>query len=107
MLTDRGRLYIRFGEPDEIQQEIMPTQGTQLDGRVSELVDENPAASLLATNDRVDNRPYEVWIYTRQGSPLFPEREQGTSVTGLRFVFVDETGTGDYILRYSSDFIGY
>jgi GWxTD domain-containing protein len=107
MLTDRGRLYIRFGEPDEIQRELLPTGGSQLDQQVGSLTKENITGSLLATNDVIDTRPYEIWTYTRQGTPLFPERERTTTVTGLRFVFVDETGTGHYVLRYSSDFIGY
>ena len=52
-------------------------------------------------------RPFEIWIYARRGVPLFPEREFGTSLTGLRFIFIDETGTGNYVLRYSKDFIDY
>ena len=74
---------------------------------MGELTEENAEGRLLATNDETDTRPYEIWTYTRQGTPLFPEREFTTSLTGLRFVFVDETGTGRYVLRYSSDFIGY
>lgn len=107
MLTDRGRIYIRFGEPDEIQHELLPTQDTQLDQQVPELSEENAAGKLLSSKDEIDTRPYEIWTYTRQGTPLFPERERTTTVTGLRFVFVDETGTGHYVLRYQSDFIGY
>ncbi len=107
MLSDRGRMYIRFGEPDEIERELLPTQDNQLDQLVAGLSEQNAAGRTLATNDEVDTRPYEIWTYTRQGSPLFPDRERTTSVTGLKFVFVDESGTGRYILRYSSDFIGY
>jgi GWxTD domain-containing protein len=107
MLTDRGRIYIRFGEPDEVQHELLPTQDTQLDQQVPELSEENAAGKLLSSKDEIDTRPYEIWTYTRQGTPLFPERERTTTVTGLRFVFVDETGTGHYVLRYQSDFIGY
>ena len=59
------------------------------------------------TSDTVDTRPYEVWDYTRQGTPLFPEREFATSLTGLQFVFIDETGTGHWVLRYQSDFVNY
>lgn len=108
MLTDRGRIYIRFGEPDEVQREVLPTQReSQLGGQVRDLTEENISGSMLTNKDVVDTRPYEIWDYTRQGEPLFPERERTTSVTGLRFVFIDETGTGHYVLRYSSDFIGY
>ncbi len=53
--TDRGEVYIRFGEPDEV--EVHPFNfGT---------------------------RPYQVWTYYR---------------SGRRFIFVDETGGGDYQL---------
>jgi GWxTD domain-containing protein len=107
MITDRGRIYIRFGEPDEVERELMPTVDHQLDRQVDDLAKENAEGKLLATNDETDTRPYEIWTYTRQGEPLFPNREFSTSVTGLKFVFVDETGTGKYVLRYSSNFIGY
>ena len=107
MLTDRGRIYIRFGEPDEIERELIPTKNRQLDGLVGDLNRENPKGRTLATHDEIDVRPFEIWTYTQQGTPLFPGREFTTSKTGLRFVFVDETGTGTYVLRYSSDFIGY
>ena len=107
MLTDRGRMYIRFGQPDEITRELMPTQDRQLDQQVREIIREDATGTLLSTPDEVDTRPYEIWQYIRQGAPLFPEREATTSVTGLRFIFVDETGTGRFILRYTSDFIAY
>ncbi len=53
--TDRGEVYIRFGEPDDV--EVHPFNfGT---------------------------RPYQVWTYYR---------------SGRRFIFVDETGGGDFEL---------
>lgn len=108
MLTDRGRMYIRFGPADEITQELVPTGASPLDNQIADITGEDGAiGELLATNDGFDGRPYEIWEYTRQGYPLFPERERTTSVTGLRLVFVDETGTGYYVLRYTSDFLAY
>jgi GWxTD domain-containing protein len=53
--TDRGRVYIRYGEPDTIESEPVPQYGY----------------------------PSLVWRYDR---------------LGLRFVFVDRTGFGDYRL---------
>lgn len=107
MLTDQGRLFIRYGPPDEIDRELMPTQGQQLDRQVGDLTQENAQGSRLGTSDAVDTRPYEIWYYTRQGAPLFPERERGVTTSGLRFIFVDDTGAGHWTLHYSSDFIGY
>ena len=53
--TDRGEVFIRFGEPD--------------------FVESHPF--------EYDSRPYEVWYYNR---------------VGRRFIFVDDTGGGDYRL---------
>jgi GWxTD domain-containing protein len=107
MLTDQGRIYIRYGAPDEIERELMPTQGRQLDARVGDLSQENAQGVRLSTPDEVDTRPYEIWHYTRQGAPLFPDRERGLTKSGLQFIFVDDTGAGHWRLHYSSDFIGY
>lgn len=103
MLTDRGRIYIRFGEPDEIERQVMPIEGDDLQQYVPGLTRQDPSGKLLVD----EHRPFEIWDYTQQGQPLFPEREKSTTVTGLQFVFVDETGVGHYMLHYSSDFIGY
>jgi GWxTD domain-containing protein len=53
--TDRGRVYILYGKPDEIQSYPM----------------------------EIDRDPMEVWYYFDGGK---------------RFVFIDETGFGDYVL---------
>ena len=67
----------------------------------------DPALQRLETADSFDTRPFEIWIYTRQGRPLFPERELDTPQDGLQFIFVDETGTGSYRLRYGAEDINY
>ena len=103
MLTDRGRIYIRFGEPDEVTRQVMPVEGDDLEQYVPGLARENATGRLLVG----EHRPFEIWSYTQRGVPLFPDRETGTTVTGLEFVFVDETNVGHYVLQYSSDFIGY
>jgi GWxTD domain-containing protein len=59
--SDRGRVYILYGEPDRVT--IKP---------------QNP-----------DERPYEVWFY---------HDIEG----GVKFLFVDETGFGDYRLMTSN-----
>ena len=59
--TDRGRILIRYGEPDE----------------------------KLSRPQAGETRPYEVWKYTR-GRPR-------------KFVFMDETGFGHYVLLYSDE----
>ena len=53
--TDRGEVYIRYGEPDQVE--------------------EHPF--------NFGTRPYQIWTYYR---------------SGRRFIFIDESGSGDYEL---------
>jgi GWxTD domain-containing protein len=62
--SDRGRVYIQYGPPDQI--------------------DLHPST--------MDNRPYERWLYYR-----LPDQSGGNY-----FIFVDETGYGNYQLRHST-----
>jgi GWxTD domain-containing protein len=103
MFSDRGRIWIRYGEPDEIKVERMPTLdrstlGRQLDGLPS------TAREALTRNDAgtADFRPYEIWTYQFRGQELSPGHRLSEISSGMKFVFVDEQGYGDYLLRYSS-----
>jgi len=103
MFSDRGRIWIQFGEPDEVQIERLPvsekTLGVVVDGQI-------PKASkdLLTTPDTgvVDTRPYEIWTYHLRGHEVVPRHRMNEISAGMKFVFVDEQGYGDYTLRYSS-----
>ncbi|HYQ88858.1 MAG TPA: GWxTD domain-containing protein [Candidatus Binatia bacterium] len=103
MFSDRGRIWIQFGEPDEVQIERLPvsekTLGIVVDGQI-------PKASkdLLTNPDTgvVDTRPYEIWTYHLRGHEMIPRHRMNEMSAGMKFVFVDEQGYGDYTLRYSS-----
>jgi GWxTD domain-containing protein len=103
MFSDRGRIWIQFGEPDEVQIERLPvsekTLGVVVDGQI-------PKASkdLLTNPDTgvVDTRPYEIWTYNLRGHEMVPRHRMNEVSAGMKFVFVDEQGYGDYTLRYSS-----
>jgi GWxTD domain-containing protein len=103
MFSDRGRVYIRYGEPDEIRIERLPVNDRTLGFALN---DEIPTeSSRRVTNPSsgvVDTRPFEIWTYHLRGHEIVPR--PGISETGssLKFVFVDDQGYGDYILRYSS-----
>ena len=53
-----------------------------------------------------DMRPFEVWIYEGE-IPLPPDADLNTNRNvrhrRLVFLFVDEHGLGDYVLRYSNE----
>jgi GWxTD domain-containing protein len=103
MFTDRGRIWIRYGEPDEIKIERMPTIDRSTLGR--QIEDLPPSAQeALTRNDTgtTDFRPYEIWTYQFRGRELSPGHRLSEISSGMKFVFVDEQGYGEYLLRYSS-----
>lgn len=103
MFSDRGRIYIRYGEPDDVKIERVPVAGRNL-GR--DLVGEIPEASRRQVTDvqsgTVDDRPYEIWTYDMKGKELVPRFGTNEISSGVKFVFVDEQGYGEYTLKYSS-----
>jgi GWxTD domain-containing protein len=107
MLSDRGRIYIRYGEPDEIRQQVIPAGSGTLQDVAREIatIDDDPA--FIQLKKRAiggDERAFEVWTYNRAwGSEN--ERLRGGSQNRLvrKFVFVDEEGYGNYTLKYSSE----
>ncbi len=108
MMSDRGRIYVRYGEPDELRQQVMPTGNASLREVAREIaqVDDDPAYIQLRRPAGVgsDDRAFEVWTYIRVlGSES--ERLTGGSQRRMvrKFVFVDEEGYGNYTLRYSSE----
>jgi GWxTD domain-containing protein len=109
MFSDQGRVFIRYGTPDEILHQVMPAGDETL---TKELLD------IIANEDRVmgevnqkgpggDQRPYEVWVY--EGDiPLPFDADPDAQVVRvnkrhLLFLFVDEQGLGTYTLRYSTE----
>ncbi len=79
--TDRGRIYIQYGPPDEI--------------------DSHPAGS-----DRI-KAPYEEWLYrhivgahgTIQSRASFSEGKRPDTYGAAAFTFVDKTGTRNFTLE--------
>jgi GWxTD domain-containing protein len=104
MLSDRGRVYIRYGPPDEITQELNP-QDQELIANVLPLETTGDSyqqmRGIQGQNPR-DDRAYEIWKYQIRGDPLFPEMELGVQKTGLEFIFVDDLGYGDMRLIYTN-----
>ena len=130
-LSDRGRVYIRLGPPNEIQEEAVPNHlaGTGSEDLI-EKVDDPYAPSdheipLSSDDDRhASSRAasafehsrvigvsgeivsYELWIYAGHGSPLLPVDGAVGIDTGLRLLFVDTTGVGSFRLRDTSAKLG-
>ena len=109
MFSDQGRVFIRYGTPDEILHQVMPAGDETLTKML---------LAIIASEDRVmgsvnqkgpggDQRPYEVWIY--EGDiPLPFDTDPDAQVVRvnkrhLLFLFVDEQGLGTFTLRYSTE----
>ena len=108
MDSDRGRTYIRYGEPDEVRREVMPTNGLQVDDIAKAVAAENgfeEAVPLKGRGAGGDMRSFEIWTYDLLVHP------HGDAAKNLGprhpmkriFVFVDEEGYGNYVLRYTND----
>jgi GWxTD domain-containing protein len=102
MFSDRGRIWIRYGEPDEILAERMPTLDKTLGYQLGDLPQSARETLTKLESGTADIRPYEIWTYQMRGHEIVPRIHMNEVSSGLKFVFVDEQGYGDYILRYSS-----
>ncbi|MBD3161143.1 MAG: GWxTD domain-containing protein [Candidatus Eisenbacteria bacterium] len=104
MLTDRGRVYIRYGPPDEVTKELNPQDqdvlARILPGEVQG--DRRDIIQKPGQYDVRDNRAYEIWTYQVRGEPLFPEQMNPVQRTGLKFIFVDDLGYGNMRLIYTN-----
>ncbi len=119
-ITDRGQIFIRFGPPEEFISESVPLNRTDLDEAIDKLEDQykvivHNTREGLGTEDvqiydiannrskpyrgaGMDTGGYEMWLYTIKGKPLFKRDQLMTIDSGLRFLFVDKDGVGNYIL---------
>jgi GWxTD domain-containing protein len=123
ILTDQGRVYVRYGPPDDVDYQYSssgfgPGNGTE---RVSDpaeraTISSRPSASFLETDEflegdvsglgsqrgsaTVKSKALEVWTYDGRGRSLRPDRQDlsQSGHRGLKFVFADEMGNGDYRL---------
>jgi GWxTD domain-containing protein len=108
MFSDMGRVFIRYGEPSEVQKQVMPAGDETLRQVVEELsyTEDRDINGVRPQGLGGDMRPYEVWTYEGNiPTPLDadPNVPRGTRHQKLLFLFVDDHGLGDYRLRYSNE----
>jgi GWxTD domain-containing protein len=127
-LTDRGKIYIKYGPPDDIQSfysdyefirdkrdmegsaNAVPTDpfarvgiktGTTTGGDAGGSgVDEY---SDQRGGTTIHGKPYETWSYDGPGEPVRRLSERISSSAAMSFMFVDERGIGDFKMIYSSE----
>lgn len=107
LLSDRGRVWVRFGEADEVSVQLNPQDEELLwrvlPGEIEGSADDSDTR-MRQTRHRTpqDDRAYEIWEYTANGDPLLPEYVPPGQASSLKFIFVDEFGIGDYTLVYTN-----
>ncbi len=116
-LTDRGRMLIMLGEPDEIRVDVVPENKESLIDAVTELHGIAEGSEINPALERdlghvglggpgspgVESEAFEMWIYRLGGDPLLPETRLGLREVDLKLIFVDRRGTGEYSLEFSSE----
>jgi GWxTD domain-containing protein len=110
MFTDMGRVFIRYGQPDEIERQVVPA-GDQDLSRVQAALNEaqgRPTGVIDSPGPGGDQRPWELWIYEEGWvrRPLAAPRDAVLNPKQRRrllFLFVDEQGYGDFRLRFSTE----
>jgi GWxTD domain-containing protein len=121
---DRGLVYLLLGEPDELQQQVVPLNGDDFEDAVSRVFDpwtperhgssakdgfgipiikssEVQAELRQRVNSFGFENAHELWLYDSGGWQLSPNQFSGNSM-GLRFLFVDRSGTGMYSLELTN-----
>ena len=111
LISDRGRVFVRFGEPDEVSVQLNPQDEELLWQVLPQEIEESAddaTTRMHQTRHRtpLDNRAYEIWEYAGRGDPLLPDYVPPGQSMNLKFIFVDEFGVGDYSLVYTNLFGG-
>ena len=108
MFSDMGRVFVRYGEPSDIDRQVIPAGAETLRQMIQQLTfsENREVGSVQSQGLGGDMRPYEVWTY--EGSipnPVDADPGMHRSVRHKRliFLFVDEHGLGDFRMRYSNE----
>jgi GWxTD domain-containing protein len=129
-LTDRGRLYIKYGQPDDIQSHYSDYEWVQGSREMSGSTDPVPTDPFSRVGIKtgspaegswdqagstaeqhadqrggstVHGKAYEIWTYDHSGTPVRRLSGRLARSAGMRFVLVDEKGFGEYRLVYSTE----
>ncbi len=109
MFSDMGRVYIRYGEPSDVQKQVLPAgEDTALQAILE--IRQREDAEMGSVHQKGlggDMRPFEVWIYEGdipqpiEADPRVSDRR--LNKRRLVFLFIDDHGLGTYRLRFSTE----
>lgn len=128
ILTDRGRVYVRYGPPDDETYEYSSSNFGGAEGSNAKVaepgervdISSRPGASFLDAREfregdqsdlatqrggaTVKSQQLVIWTFDGRGAPLRSDRQDLSSDShrGLKFTFADAMGNGDFQLLGSS-----
>ena len=122
----RAEIYLKYGPPDEIVEDVIPTNYETLAEAEQVVEDAYHPLNMSSSNQKIyavrkttnslagqgssaryrpeDNTgaPYELWIYNGGGNPILARDRVPEVEPTTRFLFVDRDGHGVYTLEKSS-----
>jgi GWxTD domain-containing protein len=122
ILTDRGRVWVRYGPPDDVVYEFSSSSfgRDESSERIADPAERatlrsRPSTSFLDADEfregdvsevteqrggtNVKSKQLEIWTYDGPGYPLTEHVDRGPdSHRGLKFIFADEMGNGNFTL---------
>lgn len=121
LVTDQGRVYVRYGPPDDIAYQYSSSAfgDDQNVERVSDPAERvglsnRPGASFLSPDEfregdvsdletqrggtNIKSKQLEIWSYDSPGMPLVGRTSSDQTSRNLEFIFADEMGNGEYEL---------
>ncbi len=126
IFTPRGELYMRFGAPDELVEDVIPVNREVMSEAMDKVGDRFHAINYSSTGNKLYNSgttrdalldsrgvarpgeggnvgyPYELWVYHGAGKPILNRDEVMNRDIGARYFFVDREGYGRYQLETTS-----
>jgi GWxTD domain-containing protein len=125
ILSDRGRVFVRYGRADDVLTEYSSsgfgdTGGERVAGPAERVnLGNRPATSFLDADEflegdvsdvaqqrggaNIEAKELEVWVYDGPGRPLTKHQDLNeSSHRGLKFIFADQMGNGNFTLIGSS-----
>jgi len=126
VFSARGQLYLRYGTPDELVQDIIPINRETVTEAIEAVDDKyhtmnfsshsvKPGSGVntqslvadprgLAGDRRGDHSAFafELWVYHTAGDPILDRDRTKEADIGMRFLFTDRQGYGVYRMESSS-----
>lgn len=126
VFSARGQLYLRYGPPDELLEDVIPINEETVQEAIETVSDKyhpinlsshsvkpyaSPSSRSVVTDPRDLGRDregdhtsfaFELWVYHTAGDPILERDRTKEADIGMRYLFTDRQGYGIYKMESSS-----